>query len=245
MPKQDATKRILGLIPARGGSKGLPRKNLFPIMGKPLLEFTVDAAHNSRYITQTMLSSEDQEILDFARKLGVDCRYKRPKHLATDQAVTIDAVFDVLDWLEERGELPDIVVLLQPTSPLRDEAVIDQALEMFMSNSMLALTSVHAMKDHPFKSVHKRNGEWNYLAKPKKYVSRRQDYPEEYFVINGALYIATPQWLREQGEFTIEGKTFLFETSPIVGMDVDALIDVYQIEAYLRIEQEGKSHESN
>ena len=132
MHKQDAQKRILGLIPARGGSKGIPRKNLFPIMGKPLLEFTVDAAHNSRYITQTMLSSEDQEIIDFARKLGVDCRYKRPKHLATDQAVTIDAVFDVLDWLEERGELPDIVVLLQPTSPLRDEEVIDQALEMFM-----------------------------------------------------------------------------------------------------------------
>ena len=228
--------KVLGLIPARGGSKGIPKKNLYPIMGKPLLQYTFDAAHKSQYINQIILSSEDAEIRDFALRSNVNTEYQRPEKLATDEATTIDVVLDVLDWLEARNELPDILVLLQPTSPLRTEQDIDQALEAFIEQEMSSQVSIHPMIEHPFKCMRTDEaGNWQFLAQPEKYVSRRQDYQNNYFAINGALYIVKPQWLREKGNFVVESETQLFEMTSVAGVDVDDLTDIFQVEAYLRM----------
>ncbi|WP_319381551.1 acylneuraminate cytidylyltransferase family protein [Thiomicrorhabdus sp.] len=227
---------VLGLIPARGGSKGIPKKNLYPIMGKPLLQYTFDAARKSEYINQIMLSSEDAEIRDFASRCHIDTRYQRPEALATDEATTIDVVLDVLDWLEERNELPEVLVLLQPTSPLRTEQDIDQALKQFIEQNLDSLVAVHPMIEHPFKCLQQEeDGSWQFLAKPDKYVSRRQEYKNDYFAINGALYIVRPQWLRQHGNFVVESKTTLFEMTSVAGVDVDDLTDIFQVEAYLRM----------
>lgn len=229
-------KKVLGLIPARGGSKGIPKKNLYPIMGKPLLQYTFDAAHKSQFINQIMLSSEDAEIHAFASRSNIDTRYIRPEKLATDEATTIDVVLDVLDWLEARNELPDILVLLQPTSPLRTEQVVDEALQQFIAEDLDSLVSIHPMIEHPFKCMQTdENGQWQFIAKPDQYVSRRQDYQNNYFAINGAIYIVKPQWLREQGNFVVESKTSLFEMTSVAGVDVDDLTDIFQVEAYLRM----------
>ncbi|MBD3814999.1 MAG: acylneuraminate cytidylyltransferase family protein [Halothiobacillus sp.] len=229
-------RRVLGLIPARGGSKGIPKKNLYPIMGKPLLQYTFDAAQKSRFINQVMMSTEDVEIRAFAERYGVDTRYLRPHELATDEATTIDVVLHALDWLEERGELPDVLVLLQPTSPLRTEHDIDQAVEVFLREGCESLVGVHPMIEHPFKCMQvDADGSWQFLAKPEKYVSRRQDYRNNYFAINGALYIVTPAWLRQQGNFVVEGKTHLLEMTSVAGVDVDDLTDIFQVEAYLKM----------
>lgn len=227
-------KKILGLIPARGGSKGIPRKNLYPVMGKPLIQYSIEAALNSRFINQVMLSTEDSEIKAFAQQFDIDTSYSRPTHLASDTATTYDAVVDLMSWLETHHKSPDVLVLLQPTSPLRDAAVIDRALKDFFDSQTSSLVGVNKMKEHPFKSLRKKEGGWSYLAKPQKHVSRRQDYSEDYFVINGSIYIFTPEWVKHKQSFVVEGETQLFETSKIVGLDIDEMLDVYQVEAYLR-----------
>ncbi len=225
---------ILGFIPARGGSKGIPQKNLFPVMGKPLLQYTLEAAANSHYLTRSMLSTEDREIRDFATHHGVDTRYLRPLELATDEATTIDTVLHALEWLEARNELPDFLVLLQPTSPLRTSQHIDNAIEQFLTSGRDSLVSVHAMTEHPWKCLDVSTSGWQFLARPPKNITRRQDYSSNYYTINGALYIATPQFIRNTQGFVTENKTDLFLMPSASGVDIDELPDVFQTEARLK-----------
>ncbi len=226
---------ILGLVPARGGSKGIPQKNLYPVMGKPLLQYTIEAAKGSRHLTRLMLSSENLEIRTFAACQGVKSEYVRPSALATDEASLIDVALHALHWLENKDQLPDIVVLLQPTSPLRTAQHIDSAIEQFLNSGCSSLVSVHPMKEHPWKSIERRQGEnWKFLAKPMDNVTRRQGYPEHYYTVNGALYIITPDFLREKGGFVVEGETDLFIMESAAGVDVDELSDIFLTEAHLK-----------
>lgn len=229
-------KKVLALIPARGGSKGIPKKNLFPIMAKPLLQYTFDAAKDSGALSNIMISSEDDEILHFAQLHGIDTRYRRPASLGTDQAKTADVVEDVLKWLEQIGEYPDVLVLLQPTSPLRSADDINRAVKRFQDLGADSMVSVHKMVEHPYKSMHlAEDGSWQYLAKPVEKTHRRQDYDENYYTINGAFYLVKPDWFREKQAFVVEGETELFEMSPVAGIDVDELVDVFKVEAYLKM----------
>ena len=124
-------KEILSIIPARGGSKGIPRKNLKKIFDKPLIAYTIEASLKSKYITRTILSSEDDEILSVAKEFGSET-IKRPIELAQDVTKTIPVMIDVVTRLKEKeGYKPDYVVLLQPTCPLRDENYIDSAFEYY------------------------------------------------------------------------------------------------------------------
>ncbi len=225
---------ILGFIPARGGSKGIPQKNLFPVMGKPLLQYTLEAAAASRHLTRRMLSSEDWEIRDFAARHGADTRYLRPAELATDEATTIDTMLHALEWLENRDELPDIVVLLQPTSPLRTHQHIDAAIEQFLNSGSGSLVSVHPMNEHPWKCLNVSESGWQFLARPPENVTRRQEYSNDFYTINGALYIATPQFIRDTQGFVTENETDLFFMPPAAGVDIDELPDIFQTEAHLK-----------
>lgn len=229
-------KTVIGLIPARGGSKGIPKKNLFPIMAKPLLQYTFEAAKESACLDNVMLSSEDEEIQHFAQLHSIDTRYRRPLPLASDTASTIDVVMDLLSWLEQAGETPDILVVLQPTSPLRSSEDIDRGIQAFIEQDMNSMVGVHKMAEHPYKSMHlNQDGCWNYLAKPDKKAHRRQDYDDSYFTINGALYIVKPDWFKKNQALVVENETELFEMSSVAGIDVDELVDVFKVEAYLKM----------
>ncbi|MBN2864658.1 MAG: acylneuraminate cytidylyltransferase family protein [Thiotrichales bacterium] len=229
-------KKVLGLIPARGGSKGIPKKNLFPIMAKPLAQYTFEAAKECAALHHVMISSEDEEILHFAQLHGIDTRYRRPRELGSDFSKTADVVEDVLNWLEKVGEYPDVLVLLQPTSPLRSADDIEHAINKFIELEADSMVSVHKMTEHPYKSMYRdEEGDWRYLAKPSEKAHRRQDYDDNYFTVNGALYLVKPDWFRKHKTFVIEGETELFEMSPIAGMDVDELVDVFKVEAYLKM----------
>ena len=127
------TKKVLAIIPARGGSKGLPRKNIADLAGKPLIAWTIEASLNSKYITKTMVSSDDKEILDISVEYGAEI-IKRPENLASDDATSESVVKHAIDCLEATGEVFDIVVLLQPTSPLRNSKDIDNAIELMFSS---------------------------------------------------------------------------------------------------------------
>ncbi|MEP7294597.1 MAG: acylneuraminate cytidylyltransferase family protein [Burkholderiales bacterium] len=205
-----AGRSVLAIIPARGGSKGVPRKNIRKIAGRPLLGWTLLAAQASRYVDRVVLSSEDDEIIAAARNLGCEAPFRRPAELASDTSPGIDPVLHAL------AQLPpfDLVVLLQPTSPLRIAADIDGCLELLEATGAPACVSVREATDHPY---------WTYridpdgllqpfVKRPLDDISRRQDLPHA-LALNGAVYVARVPWL-------IENRTFL--TVGTVGLEMPA-----------------------
>jgi CMP-N,N'-diacetyllegionaminic acid synthase len=189
-------RRVLALIPARGGSKGLPRKNLLTVHGRPLLAFTVDAARDSTFIDRVVVSSDDDAIIAAALTCGGEAPFRRPIDLASDTAASIDVALHALD------QLPDyeVLVLLQPTSPARTAADIDAACTLFASSGAPSCVSVSAVEQSPY---------WMFRLDPggvlrplieSPRIARRQDLPLVY-ALNGAIYVADVAWLRRTGTF--------------------------------------------
>jgi CMP-N,N'-diacetyllegionaminic acid synthase len=131
------------VIPARGGSKGVPRKNLAPVAGRPLLAYTTDAARGSRRLTRIVVSTDDDEIAGVARQLGVDVPFLRPPQLAADDTPMLDVLVDLVATLRAREQYaPDMLVLLQPTSPFRQAQHIDEAVELLTTSGADSVVSV-------------------------------------------------------------------------------------------------------
>eukprot|EP00831_Metopus_contortus_P066154 TRINITY_DN59033_c0_g1_i1.p3 TRINITY_DN59033_c0_g1~~TRINITY_DN59033_c0_g1_i1.p3 ORF type:complete len:201 (-),score=47.51 TRINITY_DN59033_c0_g1_i1:21-623(-) len=146
-----AGKRVLALVPARAGSKGLPGKNIKPFCGKPLLLWSVEHGLASSYVDSVVVSTDSREFAEIAKKGGAEVPFIRPEHLASDTAASIDVMLHTVDFLEARGDLYDILVLLEPTSPLRKPEDIDKALEVLCSHphaeSIVAISLTEAQ--HP------------------------------------------------------------------------------------------------
>lgn len=189
--------RVLALITARGGSKGLPRKNILLAAGKPLLAWTVDAAISAKCVDRVVLSSDDHEIMDAARSAGCDVPFCRPAHLASDVATSIDVVLHALD------QLPgfEYVVLLQPTSPLRTAEDIDAAFGLMIESGAPSCVSVCDVDQSPYWMYRVVEGnKLQRLLSDVDRVTRRQDLPPIY-TLNGAIYIAQIDWLRANKSF--------------------------------------------
>jgi CMP-N-acetylneuraminic acid synthetase len=134
---------ILGIIPARGGSKGIPRKNLAPLGGKPLIAWTCEAARASQRLTRTVVSTDDEEIAETARQLGMEVPFMRPAHLAGDDTPMVDVLLDLVATLGTKAQYrPDVVVLLQPTSPLRRAEHIDGVVDLLTSSGAGSVVTV-------------------------------------------------------------------------------------------------------
>jgi len=190
--------RVLGLIPARGGSKSIPHKNLVPLGDRPLIAWTIEAARESIYIDDLALSSDDDLIIEVALRHGCNAPYKRQASLSSDEAATLDVVLDALD------RLPGFewVVLLQPTSPLRTAADIDGCIAKMVAAKAPAAVSVRQAEDHPY-LVFQTNSDGclrHFAAPPTGASLRRQDLPAAW-VLNGAVYVANVDWLRHQRSF--------------------------------------------
>ena len=225
-----ANKKVLAVIPARGGSKGIPNKNIVPLLGKPLISWTIEAAQASRYIDRLILSSDDPQICAVAESAGCEVPFTRRKALATDEAKTIDVVFDALD------QMPgfDLVMVLQPTSPLRAVSDIDNSLELLIEKGVHSAVSVTRVKDHPY-LVYAMNSD----ARMEAVISldpstslRRQDLPPA-FTLNGAIYIADISWLVESRSF-ISPETVGYEMPKSRSVDIDEEIDLKVAEQVLR-----------
>jgi CMP-N,N'-diacetyllegionaminic acid synthase len=190
-------RRVLGLIPARGGSKGLPGKNILPVRGRPLIQWTIDAARQSRYIDRLVLSSDDDAIIRVARDLGCEVPFVRSADLASDTASSMDVVIDALDRTGHTG----LVVLLQPTSPLRTSADIDAAIELLESAQAPACVSVRPAEEHPYWTFRLESSRLERYAIPDGPMpARRQDLPLAW-CLNGAVYVADTVWLRRERSF--------------------------------------------
>src|SRR5687767_5058839 len=177
-------RRVLAVIVARGGSQGLPGKNILPIAGRPLLAWTIDAARAARSIDRTILSSDDEAIIAAARGCGCEVPFRRPAELATDTATAVDVVLHALDNVSEY----DVVVLLQPTSPLRTAADIDAACAQLAASGAPSCVSVCMAEQSPY-WMYRLNGSRRLepLLEAPTGATRRQDLPPVY-VLNGAIY---------------------------------------------------------
>ena len=142
-------KKILAVIPARGGSKGVPRKNIIEIGGHPLIKYTIDCGKNSKYLDRVVISTEDLLIKKVAEENGGDVPFLRPKELAEDTSKTIDCIVHAVDTLKSMGEEYDYVMVLQNTVPLRKSWHIDEAIEMIVNSNERSLVSISEVDEHP------------------------------------------------------------------------------------------------
>ena len=221
------TKKVLSIIPARGGSKGLLRKNISDLAGKPLIAWTIEASLNSKYITSTMVSSDDKEILDISVEYGSEV-IKRPDNLASDDATSESVVKHAIDSLEAAGKVFDIVVLLQPTSPLRHFKYIDEAFEIMIDSKATAVISVCEFDNKILKSFMKDSNGFLESVSDKKYsFMRRQDLPKIYMP-NGAIYIIKIESFRKVNSF-LTGKTQNYVMPKDKSVDVDSQADIDKI----------------
>jgi len=221
-------KRVLGVIPARGGSKGVPRKNLRDVRGKPLIAWAIEEGLKSAYIDRLILSSEDDEIMRVARLHGCDVPFRRPAELAQDSSPGIDPVLHAI------RELPgyDYVALLQPTSPLRVVEDIDGCIETCVRSGSPACVSISRCQQHPFLMYYTdAAGRLAPVLPAASGFYRRQDYPDV-FLLNGAVYVAEVTWLLENKSFV--GKDTLgYEMPPERSIDIDTEADLRALADFL------------
>lgn len=218
---------VLAVIAARGGSKGLPRKNLLPFRGAPLIAWTVQAAQGARSIDRLILSSDDSEIIETARALGCEAPFRRAPELASDTAASVDVVLDAAD----RVSGYDIVVLLQPTSPLRTAEDIEATLALMAESGAPGAVSVSQAPCHPYLIFQRDAGGrlTPFVEKPTELGWRRQDLPLAYR-INGAVYAADLEWLRAGRTLCKAGETVAYEMPVERSVDIDTIEDLQAAE---------------
>jgi N-acylneuraminate cytidylyltransferase len=235
---------ILALILARGGSKSIPRKNLLPLLGKPLIAWTIGHAQASRHITRTIVSTDDAEIAAVAREHGAETPFLRPPEYAQDDSTDFVAFRHALQWLrEEQNYTPELVVQLRPTGPVRDVALIDAAIDKMLTDPAAdALKSVSRPSESPFK-MWRTDG--SYLRPlvtvpgiDEPHTQPRQKLPQVFWQ-NGYVDVIRPRTVLEQGlmyghtviPFMIEGKIH----------ELDYLSDIAPLEAALAAQLAGEA----
>lgn len=227
-------KKILGLIPARGGSKGIPSKNIIEIYGKPLIQYSIECAKGSKYLDRTIISTDDTKIKDVAVKCGGDVPFMRPPELALDTSKTIDAVVHAINWLKEHGEEYDYLVLLQNTVPLRKPWHIDEAIEKLFSSNEKSLVSVTEVDENPvlMRTINADGTVHNLLNVNS--TMRRQDFPK-FYRVDGAIYIQ-----KLDKDFGLNTSLNDGRLSYIIeerySVDIDTYLDIRKIEYYLEQE---------
>jgi N-acylneuraminate cytidylyltransferase/CMP-N,N'-diacetyllegionaminic acid synthase len=230
---QSAPARVLAVIPARGGSKGVPHKNIRLLGGRPLISYTIDAASGARLLDRTVVSTDDTEIAEIARQYGAETPFLRPAELARDESLAEPVLDHALGWLEEHESyLPDYVMLLQPTSPLRTAEDIDNAISLALEKDADGVVSVCPAKHHPY--LIKRLGEdgqiSDFLTLDRTY-KRRQDLPPA-FGLTGAIYMVKRDILLESHTFYTD-RTYPYIMPVERSLDIDTLWDFAMAELIL------------
>jgi len=220
--------RYLAIIPARGGSKRLPNKNILNLAGKPLIAWSIEAAKKSKYIDEVVVSSDSEKILDIAKEYNIKA-LKRAKYLATELASSIDVLKDVLGNFKNY----DYLVLLQPTSPLRDETHIDKAIELLKKKNADAVISVCQMEHSPLwaNTLDESLSMENFLKDEVKN-KRSQDLPR-YFRLNGAIYICKIDKFLEENSLMLKNNIYAYIMDRKSSIDIDEEIDFKLAEVML------------
>ncbi|HAG06707.1 MAG TPA: CMP-N-acetlyneuraminic acid synthetase [Peptococcaceae bacterium] len=228
-----ADRTVLGVIPARTGSKGLPGKNIRLLAGKPLLAYTVEAARRSGVFDCLLVSTDGEEIARVAREAGAEVPFLRPQELATDTAKGMDVLHHAMQWLEKRGRRFDLVMYLQPTSPLRGCEDIVGACRLLVERKADAVVSVCEAEHHPWWS--------NTLPpdlcmkdflKPEIMGKQRQELPV-FYRLNGAIYLAWWDFIRHRDSW-FGPRTYAYVMARERSVDIDTVMDFLLAETIIR-----------
>lgn len=227
-------KKVLAIIPARGGSKGLPKKNIKPLLGKPLIAWTIKQAEESKYTDKIIVSSEDDEILNISKQYGAEI-IRRPEEYAKDTSPTSDAIMHVIQELENKNEFYDILILLEPTSPLRKENDIDNAINQFVLNyeqaeSLVSVGEIHL--ENPFITKVIENGYIKPLIGTSKNIYQRQLYPKVYLPY-GVIYLTTVSNFKKFRTFYLE-RTMPYFIERWQNYEIDDIYDFICVENILK-----------
>ena len=233
---------VMGLILARGGSKGLPRKNILPLAGKPLIGYTIEVARASTVLDRVVVSTDDQEIAGVAKRYGADVPFYRPADLAEDDTSVFPAILHALTWLSEHeGYDPGYVMLLQPTSPFRTVEDIEGAVSLAVRKHADAVVSVSRVRQHPYWSKQmSEDGRLISQYPPEHAAFRRQDLPPLY-VPNGAIYLVLRSVLLEK-ETVYTERTYGYVIPAERSLDIDDAWDLHVAELILK---DRLSHEKS
>lgn len=221
-------KKFLAIIPARGGSKRLPRKNILELCGKPLIAWSIEAGQKSKYIDKVVVSSDDGEILDIAKKFEADV-LRRPNNLATDTSTTFDVIKHILDNIEGF----DYIVLLQPTSPLRDENHIDMAIKLLQDKNADAVISVSETDHNPLWSntLDDSLSMKNFLK--DEVLNKRSQDLAKYYRLNGSIYICETKKLLSEKSLFLKENIYAYKMNRQSSIDVDEEIDLKIAETFM------------
>lgn len=229
-------KRILALIPARGGSKGLPGKNIRKLVDRPLVAWSIRQALESGLIDKVIVSTESPKIASIARRYGAQVPFLRPKKLATDKAKSIDVILHALEYLKEHGEHFDYLVLLEPTSPLRGDHDLDNAMKKLIDRSSAAdsLVSVGEIRlESPYFAKLINKGYVSPLIrKTSKNIFQRQQLPKTYFPY-GVVYASKVKTLKDKRTF-YHGRTIPYFVERWQNFEIDDIYDFKCVETVLK-----------
>ena len=219
-------KKILAIIPARGGSKRLPRKNIIDLNDKPLIAWSIEAGLNSKYVDRVIVSTDDIEIAKISEKWGADIPFIRPKELATDTATTVDVIMHAIINLEEAGERYDYIMLLQPTSPLRSVVHVDESIELLVDQNMDNVVGVTEVS-HPYEwtNILPHNMSMDDFISDEAYLTRSQDFPKRY-QINGAIYLIKKVALLLCKRMICNTRSVAYIMDTSHSIDIDSLHDL-------------------
>ncbi len=213
-------KTFLAIIPARGGSKRLPRKNILDLCGKPLIGWSIEAGFKSKYIDKVVVTSDDDKIIEISENFGAKT-IKRPDELASDTATTFEVVEHTIENQEKNY---DYIIILQPTSPLRTSTHIDEAIELLFRKNGDAIISVCEVEHSPlWTNTLPEDGNMSHFV-PKKVQQRSQDL-EQYYRLNGAIYICNTKKYLEKKTAFIKDSIYSYIMPQWSSVDIDTKLD--------------------
>ena len=226
-------KKIISIIPARGGSKRLPRKNILPLAGKPVIAYSIEQSLNSKYIDRTIVSTEDKEIAEISKKYGAEV-IERPKELATDEATTLVVLQHVLSVLKEQGYNPDVVVMLQPTSPLRKISQIDESIKKLIESNANAVVSVSGLHVGYKWLLGIKDSKLHFIFDNDLKKTRYQEQ-EKAYELNGAIYTYVTEIIEKSKMYNFNENCFPLVMDKITSMQIDKKIDLKLISTYMKL----------
>jgi len=217
--------KVLALIPARGGSRRLPGKNLLKLCGEPITVWSIKAAQQSKYVDRIVVSTDSDEIAEVARAAGADVPFMRPNYLASDTASSLDVVKHALNELNQKGQCYEFIVLLQPTSPLRTSKHIDESFELLQSKDADAIVGVTEL-DHPIELTNRLPDD---LSMKGFFTTdshlRSQNFPKRYRV-NGAIYLVRVESLIKENTIFLSDRIYAYKMEREVSVDIDTSYDL-------------------
>ena len=226
----DRTPSIVGIITARGGSKGIPGKNLIPIMGQPLISYTIEAALQSKVLDRVIVTTDDEKIAEVSRQFGAETPFVRPANLSGDWDPSYPVVVHALTWMaENEGYFPDYMMLMQPTSPLRIAEDIRNAVAIAREKDADGVISVYEPKQHPHWMFElAEDGRFADFDPQQRELTRRQSLTPQY-MLNGSIYLVKRSVIMRQDNFYTD-RTYALVMPRERSLDIDSLHDARVVE---------------